>query len=260
MAGDRDPIPVEITGPRTEVESVADNEIKAIVDMASARQGDRQLRVAEFQKPRRVQAVSLRSLRQFVEAEIQVKIEKRFPITVSFNDAPPSGRVFGRPRLNPSSAVVTGAREDVQRVKELAVYVETRGGAIRETSQIQALDAEKVTVDSVTVIPATTQIEIDLVPAPASRSLLVNVQLQGQPAPPYRVSEVSVSPSIVTVSGRPEQIAQLRNVTTGPVSLQALTADTTLEVPLAVPDGVSVRGSIATVRVTIRIRDTSAVP
>ena len=252
-----DPIPVEVSGPQTEVESIADNEIKAVVNLSSARSGDRQLKVLEWERPRQAPMVTLRPLRQFVDADVKAKVSKRLPITAFFQDAPPSGRAYGRPKLSPPSATVTGAKEDVERAKSLAVYIETKGGGVRANLPIQALDAEGVIIDTVAIDPPLTQVELDLIPAPASRNLTVNVQLVGQPAAPYTVSEVSVSPSFVSISGRPEQIAQMRNVSTGPVSLEGLTQATTIVVPLVLPDGVSVQGNNSTVRVTIRLRDAS---
>jgi len=256
-----DPIPVEVSGPRSEVESIADNQIKAVVDLSRARSGDRQVYIVELQRPAKAPMVSLRQLRQYVDAEVKPKASKQFPITASFNDAPPSGRVYGRPKLSPAYAKVIGAKEDVQRVQKLAVYIETTGGNVRAEETIQALDADGVTVDTVTIEPTMTKVELDLMPAPSSRSLPVAVQLQGRPTPPYTVAEISVNPPIIEVSGRPEQIVQMRNVPTGSVSLDGLTAESTVEVPLILPDGVSVRGNTTTVRVTIRVRDASrAIP
>ena len=252
-----DPIPVEITGPRNEVDSIADNDIKAVVDLSQSQQGERQLRVSEWQRPKSTPNLSLRPMRQFVDADIRTKVRKSFPIAASFNNDPPSGRVYGRARLTPARADVLGAKEDVQRVQRLAVYVETRGGNVRVDSPIKALDADGVMVEAVTTEPPTSRVEIDLTDAPASRTLPVAVQYRGTPNPPFIVAEVSVTPPIVTVSGKPEQIVQLRNVPTGPVSLEGLTADTTLEVPLVLPDGVTIRNSTGTVRVTIRVRDAS---
>ncbi len=252
-----DPIPVEVSGPRGDVESITDNQIKAVVDLSSARAGDRQIYIVELQRPAKSPMVSVRQLRQYVDAEVKLKASKQFPITASFNDAPPSGRVYGRPKLSPAYAKVIGAKEDVQRVQKLAVYIETTGGNVRSEETIQALDADGVTVDTVTIEPATTKVELDLMLAPSSRSLPVAVQFRGRPTPPYTVAEVSVNPPIVDVSGRPEQIVQMRNVPTGPVSLEGLTAESTVEVPLVLPEGVSVRGNNITVRVTIRVRDAS---
>src|SRR2546423_8231513 len=65
-----EPIPVEISGPRSEVASIADNEVKAVVDLALARPSDQQLRVMEWQRPRRTPNVAIRPIRQFIDAEI----------------------------------------------------------------------------------------------------------------------------------------------------------------------------------------------
>ena len=253
----RDPIPVEVTGPKTEVDSIADNEIYAYVDLALAQEGERQLRVVEWRRPTSAAGVSLRPMRQFVDANIEIKLRKQFPITVSFNNEPPAGRVYGRPRLNPPRATVVGSHEDVRRVQKLTVYVETHGANVRTNATVQALDSDGVMIDTVSIEPATTRVDIDLTDAPARRTLPVAVGYRGQPAPPFTVTEVSSSPQVVTVVGKPERIIPLRNVPTGPVSLQGITQDTTLEVPLVLPDGVSVRDNPGTVRVTIRVKDAS---
>src|SRR2546423_10489304 len=56
------PIPVEISGPRTEVESISDGDVKAIVSQSTATRADQNLRIAFFKKPAGAPNVSFHAL------------------------------------------------------------------------------------------------------------------------------------------------------------------------------------------------------
>src|SRR5689334_18339436 len=47
----QEPLPVDVSGPKTEVDSIDDNEIKAEVDLHGARAGVTQLKILHYRKP-----------------------------------------------------------------------------------------------------------------------------------------------------------------------------------------------------------------
>jgi YbbR domain-containing protein len=85
------------------------------------------------------------------------------------------------------------------------------------------------------------------------RDLAVKVVVRGQVAPGYRISNVTVSPPIVTVFGSTQAIdASPGFVETVPISVTNAQADMSERVSLNVPGGLSLLGD-PSVRVTVQV-------
>src|SRR5262249_14889437 len=154
-----------------------------------------------------------------------------------YKNQPPSGMRYTTPELKPDYAAAVGAAEDVQRVVRLVIYIETQGGSVRADLPIKALDKDGMEVENVQVSPETTHVELNLVEAPAERTLLVNVSPQGQVPYPYEIADIRAEPDQVTVVGKAERLRQLASVPTSPVLLNDVRADFTRDYSLQLPDG-----------------------
>lgn len=247
-------VQVEVTGPRAQVESLRDNEIKALVNLSTARANASQIPIQGYTAPARAPSVTIRGLRQFVDAEVMPKQSRSMPIVPLFNNDPPFGMLYEAPRLDPTQARIIGSQEDLQKVARLVVFIQTKGGNVRADLPVLAQDKDGVLLEDVTVQPDTTHVELDLIEAPASRTLLVSAPLRGQPAPSYEITDVLVQPDQVTVTGRPDQLQPLTGLTTREVSVEGIRADLVVDQPLQLPLGVTVQGGRATVRVTVKVR------
>lgn len=71
------------------------------------------------------------------------------------------------------------------------------------------------------------------------------------PAPGYRVTEITISPILVTISGEPVALGRIHNLTLPPVDLSGRTSDFTFQIAIPYPEGIS--GSPANARVTYSI-------
>lgn len=252
-----DSVPVEISGPKSEIENVAPNAVKAIVDVAEARPGTKRLRIARFIAPPGAPHIDFREQVLFVPVEVSPKARKRMSITVSYNNEAPFGREFAQPRVTPPWADVVGRQEDVRRVASLVVYANTEDGSVRADLPIKPLDKDGVVVDTVRTEPETTHVELDLVEAEATRTLVVSVPTRGQPPAPLVVTDIVAEPAQVVVTGKPDVVRPLTHIATATLDLEGLRGNTTRRLTLDLPPGVTVKGRRTAVDVSVRVRDTS---
>lgn len=250
-----DPVPVEIVGPKSEVEHVDDASVKAVVDLATAKPGGMQLRISGYHLPAGVTGVVTNPVRQFVSADIEEKRGRRLRVVPSFTDAAPFGKRFSAPRLVPPWADVFGRERDIERVDRLVVYIDTQGGAVRDDLPIKALDRAGVIVEGVQVQPSATHVEMNLVEAPATRTLIISVAHRGRPSAAYEITDISADPAQVTVVGPSSELLAMTNVSTAEIDLSGLKADAVRDVSLRLPPGITVRGGADSVHVTIRVRE-----
>lgn len=250
-------VPVAITGPKNELDRIADNEIKAIVDLSAARSNVTQLKIVRYEKPPDAPNVVCEGMRMHVSVEVTEKKRKLMPITVSFDNEAPFGKRYSNPRIRPTQATVIGTEEDLSRVDKLIVYVDTQGGSVRTDPPIKAVDRDGIILEQLQVEPPTAHVEIDLIEAPATRTLVVSAQPLGRPPYPYAIAEIRTEPDQVTVMGRPELLTPLTHISTAEIPVDNLKADTERQVPLQLPPGVTIKDGRTSVRVLIKVRDTT---
>jgi YbbR domain-containing protein len=251
-------IQVEISGPKDEVEGVADNEIKAEVDVRVARPGVTRLLVSGYRRPPNAPKVTVsQQAQRTVQVEVVARERKQVAITPLVNTALATGRKYGTPKLKPEWATVIGSAEDLKRVARVVLLIETTGLGLSADLPLKAQDKDGMEVTTVELDPLTAHVELAQPELPAMRTVPVSVNVTGRPQSPFAVAEVVVAPAQVTVTGRGDQLVQMTNVSTLPLSVEGLNAEVTRTIALQLPSGVTVRSGGTTVRVTVRVRDTS---
>ncbi len=253
-----DSIPVIVTGPKSEVDGLNDNDIKAEFNISSVKLHTTMLKGRPYKMP--ATAINVQAPdKPSVVVDVAPRERKSMRVTAQLEGDDRAESKYGAPRLSPDTAAVSGRREDLQRVARLSVMVDvTRMSAFADLP-IHAYDKDGIEVRGVDIAPATTRVELSLATTAATRTLLVNVSDRGQVAFPYQVTDITVVPSEVTVSGKPDVLVGLSHIATDEIDLNGLMSDFTRDVPLQLPSGVTLKSGRPVVRVTVKVRDTTKV-
>lgn len=135
---------------------------------------------------------------------------------------------------NPAFVQVTGLRSLFERVQQAQVVVNP--ASIQETGTLQLpvrlLDARGQEVTGLVIEPGV--IELDVVRLPG-KLVPIEVDFTDALAEGYLLEEVLVEPEAVYVYAAEAVLATLERITTEPVSLAGITADTALELELVLP-------------------------
>jgi YbbR domain-containing protein len=114
------------------------------------------------------------------------------------------------------------------------------------------LDLAVRTVPAVAVDVTSVDIHAEAVQGTTSVSVALLEASPSQPPPQgYRVTAVTISPLIVTVSGNPTALARIHNITLPPADLSRNTSDATFTIAIPYPDGVTGSPATATVKYSI---------
>lgn len=251
----QEPLPVDLSGPKAEVDAIEENEIKAEVDVRAARVGTTQLKIVRYRKPQSAPNVEIKGLRQYVSVDVLPKARRLMQVNPIFNTSGAPSARYGAAMVRPEFASVSGAADDVRRISRLVISVETSGQPVNTDLPIRAEDRDNVEVSGVEITPQTAHVERALEQPPATRSLVVNVSYRGRPAQGFLLTEVIAEPPSITVAGKPEQVQALSNVPTQEVNIEGINKEEVRQVPLMLPEGVSVAGGRPTVRVTFRVQE-----
>lgn len=159
--------------------------------------------------------------------------------------------------ISPTEALVVGPVNLMNQVSQLQAVLDVTGAreSVATEVPIQAVDAQGNVLSGLVIEPAAVTLDLSILQAGGYREVAVKVETVGQPASGYRVTDISVSPPVVTLfSTDPQIVAGLPGfVSTQPLDLTNLRENLETRLTLALPTGVIVVGDEQSVEVTIGI-------
>ncbi len=188
-----------------------------------------------------------------VQVTLDASIERVVPVVVDRGN-PPAELDLGETAVDPATVTISGPASAVNRVDHVTatVTVDPSGLDVDREVEPQPVDASGQALADVDVEPATVRVTIPVFIDRQSRTVPVNPVLNGTPAPGFRIAAVEVAPQTVLVQGDADQLRELVVADTGPVQVFGATSDVTVDVDLALPDGITVANGTR-IRVTVRI-------
>jgi len=184
--------------------------------------------------------------------------EKEVEVKINILDNPPLGYSARTANATPSEVKITGPGPLVDQIVTAVADLYLRGAkdTVERRVDLSLRDAQDSMVGWVTPEPDQVVVEVPIDQKLGYREVAVRVIWEGRVAPGYRITNVSVDPSIVTVTGRPVAVKEIPGyLETAPVDVSNASADVVVQVHLVLPEGVSLplagdQGVMVTVNVT----------
>lgn len=192
--------------------------------------------------PAEVNAVSPAS----VTFTLENLLTQTMPITLLRRGDPAVGYQLEEPALSRESVTISGPESLVKQVQEVRAIIDLDRvqQTIAQTVTLQPIDASENIVNGVTLNPDKILVTQPVTQRFGYRNVVVKVVLEGQIANGYRLTNLVVSPPLVTVfSADPDIVARLPGfVETVPLNLEGAKDDLDVRLELDLPAGVSVSG------------------
>lgn len=168
----------------------------------------------------------------------------------------PDGLNLSTPQIEPASVEVRGASSRVAAIRRIVARVPIDASALNvdRDIELQAIDEQGNPLPSIEINPPRVRVRIAVARELATRTLPVVPRLTGTLPLGLRLAAVEVRPLSVTVSGDEALVTQLQSALTDPVDLTGRTRDFELDIPLALPAGVTVNGA-SQVHLTVSLAD-----
>ncbi len=152
---------------------------------------------------------------------------------------------------------ISGPESAVERVDQVIAVLDISGkrDSVSQQASLQVLDSDGKEIEGLNLSPSTINISQEISQSPGYRDVAVTVDLIGNIEPGYKLTNISVSPTTVTLSySDPQAVADMPGfVKTEVINLAGLTEDLEMRVLLVLPDGVSLESEEKTVLVQIGV-------
>jgi YbbR domain-containing protein len=169
--------------------------------------------------------------------------EETFEVQAAVLDNPPLGYEADSPAVTPEAITVSGPKSLIDQIDGIYVDVLLRGAKTSVEFEVAptARDAQDDEIQGLTFDPSTVQVEVPIEQRLGYKDVSVRAVTTGTMASGYWISNVSVSPSSVTVVGNPSALAEIPGyLETAPVDVNGLSDTVTERVSLNLPEQVSV--------------------
>lgn len=189
----------------------------------------------------------------YADIDVEEKVTEEYKVEAEFDESVlGEGYQAGTPIIDPSKVKITGAKSVVNQIAIVKAAVSTNGNLTKDINTeaaVQAYDANMNKLD-VTIKPASVNITINI-SSPSKEVTLKAVQKGTEPKG-IAIENIKLDTNKVTIYGDVSVLDKVKEIEV-PVDISNIKEDTTLELPVSLPDGV-VGSSTDTVKVTIDVK------
>ena len=239
-------VSVKLRTPRSVWERLTSEEgaVRAVVDLSGLSPGTHQVPVQLLitLQPVRVVDVSPDSIPLTLEA----LVSRAIPIHTVVIGEPALGYEVEDPVWDSLQVTVSGPQSFVEQVDEVRATLDISGAreSISVSIPLEVLDENDQAVTGVQIDPEAVLVDLAVQQAGGYRDVAVKLVTEGQVANGYYVTNISVSPPVVTLfSADPQRVNELPGfIETFPLDLTDGTDDIEARLGLDLPEGITVVG------------------
>jgi YbbR domain-containing protein len=229
--------------------------VRAVLDLSGLQPGTHivDLQIQVNIRPVKVVSYSPRT----VSVTLESLSSKVLPLSLDIRGEPAIGYQVEDPVVDVKQITVTGPISQVDRVAEVRATLDINQTYedISRMINVVALDENEVVINDVTLTPDRVEMFLEINQRYGYRNVIVSVNIEGQVADGYRLTNISVIPLAVTVySSNPQIVNDLPGyVQTMPLNLEGMKDDIDVSLLLDLPEGILVVGDNRTVLVRVSI-------
>lgn len=239
---------VNITGQgqQTIIQTLKLSDVRAFADLSGLGPGEHQVPVNVTTTRSGLARLTFSSNPNLLAFRIEQEIISTVPITIEVNGNVPfsyeqrtaQASVDNKPI---EKVTVRGPQSRVERVAfaRATVNVNQLTANYNSPRPLQPIDASGGVISGVTVLPENVDVLVPIVSSVGIKRVPVVPQIVGQPAQGHVVTNVSVNPEFVTLTGSSGPLDNVRNASTNPVDIAGLSGVISRTVNIRMPSGVA---------------------
>lgn len=242
---------LKLKGKKDVLDKLNETTVDAIADMEGHRlKGENFLKININGIPEDVNilAKSPESLKVLLEPKVSV--QKSVQINIMGN--PSHGLAAMTPLIAPNDVVITGAESSINKISNVRVDVDIASvnAEVKKVLPVRVLDENGKDIQNVALEPSNVEVSI---PIENTKRAGIEMDLSGQPAAGYVVSNISVFPEEILVTGKQQSLEGINSLKTEKIDITEGMADVSKEVSLMIPDGIELVNTNEKVTIFVNI-------
>jgi len=227
-------VDVTVKARRSIIANIDKSDIKCILNLKGRMEGENLIPVV-VKLPEGLELIDVKP-REIV-VYLDAVIEEQFPVRVQLQGVPAHGYAALDPIIKQKEVVVKGARSKVNSVKTVAVQIDITGESrdVMGTYPVRVFNGNGKVIEGLTFRPEAIEV---VVPIVFKRDLPVKLDLSGTPAPGYLISNITIEPQTITVTGNKDLLEKIDSIKTAPIDVTGIKKDFAGEVSVILPKGV----------------------
>lgn len=189
-------------------------------------------------------------VKAILPASVSIKLEsiitKEFPIDLNLVGSLPISYERGEPELSQDTVLITGAETKVNSVIKVSATVDLNNvtSDVIKSVDLKPTNEKGNLVLDLNLDPNTVQVNIPVKQLGGYRNVFVKIITSGQVASGFFLTNIVATPPNVTIYTADPELANKMPifVETNPINLNGADGDFSVNVPLNLPDGISVVG------------------
>lgn len=227
-------VDVTIKARRSVIANIDKSDIKCILNLKGRMEGENLIPVA-VKLPEGVELMDVKP-REIV-VYLDAVIEEQFPVRVQLQGVPARGYTALDPIIKQKEVVVKGARSKVNSVKTVAVQIDITGESrdVMGSYPVRVFNSNGKVIEGLTFRPEAIEV---VVPIVFKRDLPIKLDLLGTPPSGYLISNITIEPQTITVTGNKDLLEKIDSIKTAPIDVTEIKKDLAREVSVILPKGV----------------------
>lgn len=180
---------------------------------------------------------------QVVPVHLELEQTIVLPVKVVVMDSAPLGYISRTPVAEPATVRITGPASLIGQIDEAIseIFIRSAKETVISTRTVAAHDREDQPISGLKIDPDQVKVTLPIEQRFGYKDVSVSAVIEGQVAPGYWVSNVSIDPPTLTIVGNPKVLGEIPGlIETAPINLDRATSNIVRTVPLDLPDGVTV--------------------
>ncbi|MEA4848369.1 MAG: CdaR family protein [Clostridiaceae bacterium] len=253
LAGDPDSfeLTLRIKGKKDLLDKLNAGTINAYADLAGHNlKGENFLKINISGIPEDVNILMKSADSLKVLLEPKVSVQKSVQLNIMGN--PTHGMAAMTPALAPSDVVITGAESQINKVQNVRVDVDIASvnAEVKKILPVRVLDKEGKDIKNITVEPSNITVSI---PIEDTKRVSLNMDILGQPAAGYVVSNISAQPEELLITGKQQALEGIDLLKTEKIDITGEKNDISREVKLIIPEGIEIVNANEKVNLYLKI-------
>jgi YbbR domain-containing protein len=232
---------LQLLAPESSWSTLTPSKFKALLDLSQLSEGFNDVPIQVSVSDPQIKIIG--QTPRDVSVNLQPEQTISLPVNIQIMDESPLGYVNRPPTADPPLVTIIGPASLISQVDEAVseIFIRASKENVNRTSEVLIRNRDDQIISGLKIVPTKIQITLPIEQRFGYKDVSVSAMVEGQPAPGYWVSNISVDPPRLTIVGNPQVLGSIPGfIETTPINVSQATKDIIQVVPLNLPNGVTV--------------------